>query len=380
MKDKKSKSELKILNYSPGSGINVRLRGKKLAKGKISLYLDYYTGYSRNDDDALKTSRKIEYLKIYLFENPKTPEERQKNNENLELAQNIRNKRESERLHNPEGFISPQKKKINFFDYCQNYSNSYDKKDIRMITGTIAMFKDFSKETFLLPKQIDERMILGYRDYLLGKLNGESPNSYFRRFKKILKQAQKDGLFTKSPAEGITCGRDSVGISKAILMPDEIIKLSQTECGNSETKRAFLFSLNTGLRFVDIVDLKYKHIQNGRIVKDQQKTGTKVYIDLNGNALKLLGEMKKPEENIFTLPSLTGCLKTIKTWATNAGIQKNVTWHSARHSFATILLMNNNNIKTVSGLLGHSKLDHTQKYTHIVDELKKKAVDGLPLI
>src|SRR5210317_334270 len=105
MKDKKNKSELKIINYSPGSGINVRLRGKKLAKGKISLYLDYYTGYSKTEDDTIKTSRKIEYLKIYLFENPKSPEERQKNKENLDLAQNIRNKRESERLHNPEGFI-----------------------------------------------------------------------------------------------------------------------------------------------------------------------------------------------------------------------------------------------------------------------------------
>ncbi len=369
----------KIYNYTPGPGLNVRLRGKLLAKGKISLYLDFYTGYSVNENNTVKTNRKLEYLKIYLSEKPKSPEERQKNKENLDLAQNIRNKRESEYLHNPEGFISPQKKKVNFFDFCEQYKKSYTRKDIRMIEGATKFFQEYTGESFLLPKQIDAKMITGYRDFLLGKLNGESPNSYFKRFKKILNAAKDDGLFTKSPAEGISCSIPE-GVPKAILMPEEVIKLSQTECGNPEIKRAFLFCLNTGLRFVDVVDLKYKHIQNQQIVKDQQKTGKKVFVDLNQNAVKLIGEMKKPEEFIFSLPSLTGCLKTLKTWTKSAGITKNITWHSARHSFATILLMNNNNIKTVSGLLGHSSLDHTQKYTHIVDELKKKAVDGLPEI
>ena len=111
----------KVYNYTPGPGLNVRLRGKSLAKGKISLYLDFYTGYSVNENNAVVTNRKLEYLKIYLIDKPKSPEERQKNKENLDLAQNIRNKRESEYLHNPEGFISPQKKKVNFFDFCREY-------------------------------------------------------------------------------------------------------------------------------------------------------------------------------------------------------------------------------------------------------------------
>ena len=138
--------------------------------------------------------------------------------------------------------------------------------------------------------------------------------------------------------------------------------------------------MNTGLRYVDIITLQYKHIQNDRIIKSQQKVGKLVYIDLNESALKLLGKIGKPEENVFNLPSDTTCRKDLKDWAIAAGIPKKITWHSARHSFATILLMNNNNIKTVSNLLGHSKLEHTQKYTHVVDELKKKAVEGLPSI
>lgn len=379
MKRKKSKKEQKIINYSPGPGINIRLRGKKLASRKISLYLDYYIGYTKTEDNNIKTKRKTEYLKIYLFDAPKSPEERQKNKENLDLALNIRNKRESERLHNPEGFISPQKKNVNFFDFCQSYEDNYKKGDIRMIKGAIRLFKVHTGENFLKPKQIDPQLITTFKDFLLRKFNGETPYSYFARFKKILRAAVEDGQFQKSPAEGISCPKPD-GISKAILMPNEVVKLSQTECGNPEIKRAFLFSLMTGLRYDDVSKLKFKHIQNNQVWRLQGKTDKRVYIDLNESAIRIIGERGDSEENIFKLPTLTSCLKTLKTWSEKAGIDKNITWHSARHSVGTMLLMNGSDIITVKNILGHTKLEHTQKYTHVVDELKKKAVEGLPNI
>jgi len=367
----------KIITYSKGNNLNIRLRGKRLAKGTISLYLDYYTGYSKTEDNKTKTFRKIEYLKIYLKENPQTAEEREYNRTKLELAQAIRNKRESDYLHNPEGFISPYKKKINFLDYCQNYIDTYTKLDIRMVKGVVSHFKDFIGESYIVPAQINEDLMKRFRDYLRDKFSGETPNSYFARFKKILRKATDEGIFIKNPGEKITCPIPN-GISKDILMPDEIIKLANTECGNSEIKRAFLFSLNTGLRFVDIEDLKHQHIKGDKLIKRQQKTGKQVTIDLNEMALKILGNTQDPNKQVFTLPTFTSCMRTLKNWAKKAGINKNLTWHSARHSFATILLMNQANIKTVSDLLGHSRLDHTEKYTHIVDELKKKAVNSLP--
>jgi integrase/recombinase XerD len=78
------------------------------------------------------------------------------------------------------------------------------------------------------------------------------------------------------------------------------------------------------------------------------------------------------------LPSFTSCLNILEKWTNKADIYRNITWHSARHSFATNLLINDNDINTVGNLLGHSKLEDTQKYTHIVNALKKKAVDSLP--
>lgn len=377
---RKQKSDnLRILNYSHGKSLNVRLRGKRLSNGTISLFLDYYQGYTKSDIGKITTRRKVEYLKVYLIDTPKTPVERQKNDESLSLAQAIRNNRESDLQHTSEGLIAPFRKKSNFFDYCQAYINHYQKKDIRMVKIAIEGFKSYTGEKYLTPLQIDQGRIKGYRDYLLNKYNGETPNSVFSRFKKILNAATEEGLFIRNPGEKITC-KVPDGIPKEILTPEEIVKLATTECGNHEIKRAFLLSLNTGLRFVDIEDLKYKQITNGLIKKQQQKTGREVTIDLNQSAIALIGDKGNPEESVFNLPSFTSCLRTINNWAKKAGIEKHITWHSARHSFATILLMNKTDIKTVQSLLGHSKLEHTQKYTHLVNQLKAAAVNTLPKI
>lgn len=60
------------------------------------------------------------------------------------------------------------------------------------------------------------------------------------------------------------------------------------------------------------------------------------------------------------------------------GIDKHISWHCARHSFAVNILNNGANIKIVASLLGHSGLKHTEKYTRAVDKLKEEAINSLP--
>jgi integrase/recombinase XerD len=366
-----------IITYTSGRGMNIRLRGKRLANNTISLFLDYYQGYSKSDDGTLRTKRKVEYLKIYLYENPRTETERISNNEYLTLAHAIRNNRQSDLKHNSEGLIAPFRKKSNFFDYCSSFVDRYQKKDVRMINMAVREFKAYTGENFLTPLQINQTSVKGFRDYLINKYNGETPNSVLARFKKILNAATAEGLFPQNPGEKITCTVPK-GIPKEILSVDEIITLAKTECPNSVIKRAFLFCLNTGLRFVDVEDLKFKHIANGQLKKSQLKSGTEVIIDLNETAIKLIGVHKEPEVKVFPLPGYWGCLKTVKAWAIKAGINRNITWTSSRHSFATNLLIKDNDIITVRDLLGHSRVEHTQKYTHVVNALKAKAVKSLP--
>jgi site-specific recombinase XerD len=365
------------ITYTKGSGYKIKLKGKLNSNGKISLFLEQYNGYSSTNEGKIKVSRSIETLNIYIHENPRTPDERRENDENLRLANHIRNKRETDLQHKGAGLVAPFRKKSNFFDYCTGYEQGYKKADIKMIRSAIKEFKSYTRQSYLKPSQIDPAMVKGFRDYLLEKFNGATPHSYFARFKKILSAATEAGLFIKSPGDKITCPEPDE-ITKHILMPEEIIRLAETDCGNPITKRAFLFCLNTGLRFNDVSDLRYEHIVDNQIRKKQNKTGKMVTIDLNPTAVKLIGPIGKPEDFIFILPSFTACLSTIRNWAARAGINKKITWHSARHSFGTILTMNNTHIVTVKNLMGHSKLEHTQKYTHVIDQLRAQAVNTLP--
>jgi site-specific recombinase XerD len=101
--------------------------------------------------------------------------------------------------------------------------------------------------------------------------------------------------------------------------------------------------------------------------------------------LKLIGKPPvdedgnpQPDKKIFNLPSHVMLHKALKHWTAKAGITKHLTWHCGRHTFATLILSNGSNIKTVASLLGHSGLEHTQKYVRAVDSLKEAAINSLP--
>ena len=83
-------------------------------------------------------------------------------------------------------------------------------------------------------------------------------------------------------------------------------------------------------------------------------------------------------ELIFELPTYESCCKSVKRWVKRAGINKHISWHCARHSFATNILDNGANIVTVANLLGHSGLKHTEKYLRAIDDRKREAINSLP--
>lgn len=362
---------------------NVVLREKKLDNGNISLYLDIYRSGKRS----------YEFLKLYILDKPQTPLEREQNNKTYQLAEDTRTKREQEMNHAEFGFIAPHLKRTDFLAFYQEYLDNYKKKDGRMVKGSFEYLKSFLKEEKisisnpLYPKDITPELIQKYADYLQSNLKGETPASYFKRFKKVLRYAVSKDLFHKNPAADISITVNE-GLKKDILSFDEIQSLANADCPNSEVKKAFLFSLNTGLRWVDVDGLKYESIDfsNKKLTINQEKTkhsstNSIVVIDLNSTAMKLIGEQRLPNDKVFNLPSHTGCLKNLKTWVGNAKINKHITWHCARHSFAVNLLGEvKTDIKTVASLLGHSGLKHTEKYTRAVDELKNKAVNGIPEI
>ncbi|MBD5421358.1 MAG: tyrosine-type recombinase/integrase, partial [Bacteroides sp.] len=107
---------------------------------------------------------------------------------------------------------------------------------------------------------------------------------------------------------------------------------------------------------------------------------SQVIIPLNDTLLEIIGTPSDPNnrsELVFPLPSYEMCLKALQHWTKRAGITKHISWHCGRHSFACNILNNGANIKVVSSLLGHSSLQHTEKYLRAVDSLKQDAINSL---
>lgn len=169
------------------------------------------------------------------------------------------------------------------------------------------------------------------------------------------------------------------------LTIDELKKLAQTECEYPNIKKAFLFSCLTGLRRSDILKLTWGEVHEQgeftRIIFKQKKTKGLEYLDLTPQAAELMGERGKPNENVFGdiySPSCTN--EAIKRWVLRAGIDKEITFHCGRHTFAVMMLDLGTDIYTVSKLLGHRELSTTQIYARVLDKNKQKAVQQIPKI
>lgn len=377
-------------------GGNPRLL-KKLVKNntEYSLFLEYQMGYNRDNGTSI---RKKESLSLYLLASPRTPIQRQQNKETLELAKKIRFEREQEFLDNREGYRLKKEKGINFLDYYKSYITSYTKKDIRMIQIALNRFKDFLTEyhpllkDFIKPDAITHEMMVKFADYLQTRSVGEGAKSILQRFKKVVRSAVDQGIMAKDPCKGVVCVVDDQVLKKDVLSQEEIRKLMEThyQFEKENVRNAFIFCLYTGMRFCDVKDLRYTNIDyaNKLLRFEQDKTKghsarSWVTIPLNDGLLQLVGRPKEGETKqslIFNLPSYESCCKSVKRWVKRAGIDKHISWHCARHSFAVNILNNGANIKTVASLLGHSGLKHTEKYTRAVDKLKEDAINSLPAL
>ena len=179
------------------------------------------------------------------------------------------------------------------------------------------------------------------------------------RFKRVLKAAKKDGYFETNPAEDLAAKMAKKRKVKEILSEQEYQKLMQTPCTNHEVKKAFVFSLYTGLRWVDVKALKWENIQKEYVVVHQRKTGVSLELPLHEIATRILGNPKN-EGLVFLLPTQDGANKVLQKWADDAGLQKHITWHCARHSFSVLLQKKGIDIATVAGMLGHT----STKYVH----------------
>jgi site-specific recombinase XerD len=342
----------------------ITLREKSLKDGRISLYLDIY-------EDG---QRRYEFLKLYLY--PEINDKVRSQNKNTRiLADVVRGKRLVEAQNTAFGFANKRDKALLLptFDKFRKGRKSSVYRSIAYHIRTM-----YSEDTKVA--NINERWLLGYRDKL--RDNGVSDNSiaeYLSLFRVFWRWAVNKGIVSGNPFANISL--DTHPAVREYLTIEELQRLIQTPT-NVRVREPFLFSCFTGLRWSDVIKLTWGDVElsggRTRIIFRQQKTGAQEYMDLNEQAVSLMGERGKNEERIFVPRTIAPSNIQLRKWAKAAGITKHISFHCARHTFATMLLTLDTDIYTVSKLLGHSSVSTTQIYAKIVDKKKQEAVDKIP--
>src|SRR5690606_17587255 len=163
----------------------VKLRARLLPSGGESFYLDY------NENGK----RKYDFLGLHLIASPKTSEERTANKDNQLLAERIRSERELQLSKNTQIVKASVQRKANFLSFLDEYTTLYPKKDARVIKAMAAQFKNFVGNPPIYPfSEVTVRVCSRFRLYLEQQCKGSTPYNYFKKFRKVLKEAMKEGL------------------------------------------------------------------------------------------------------------------------------------------------------------------------------------------
>ena len=367
----------------------IKLRTKRLANGNQSLYLDYYK----------EGQRQYEFLKLYLVPE-KTPIDKNTNAQTLELANTIKAQKIVELQSTAHGFsVKSGRSKMNVLEYITDIA---DKKRIKagggkrtIAMGYLALAKQIEaysgKNTTF--KQIDKKYCAGFIEFLKTAknkntgliLNENTAFGYMKKFESVLNTAITDEVTNLNPFKQIKQENKPKKRKTEIiyLTIDEVQKLENTASLLPYIRQAFLFSCYTGLRFSDVQALEWGKLQKDNagdmfINYIQKKTQKQEYLPIPQKAVEFLPDRAgaADTDRVFYLPSGGFVNVHLKAWAALAGVKKHITFHIARHTYATLLLSLGAGIETISKNLGHSEIKTTQAhYSAIENKLQRAAVN-----
>jgi len=216
--------------------------------------------------------------------------------------------------------------------------------------------------------QLDQHILRSYQDYLLDRMQASTTGSVHRVIKKYVNRALRDGLLQNNPYNGFKVPRERTRLT--YLTEHEIDKIRAYEgvLRLEKVRDLFLFQCLTGMSFQDMQDLKPTDIQGQEskfIEKNRLKSDVKPQqIPLFAEAVEIV---EKYADQHYCFPKISnqrynGYLKEI---AAITGIEKNLTSHVARHSFATLLLAKGLPLESVSAILGHANIKTTAIYAKV---------------
>lgn len=362
---------------------NVKLRAKALRNNRQTLFLDYYPPLL---NPATGKSTRFVCLKLYLFTKPENDFQRKHNKQTLITANTVCAQRQIELQNRRFGLVSEHEREASFIDVYRQVARQRRQGVHDQWEMSLRYFIAFCGREIILP-ELTDYLCEDFKNYLLSgpgiarygrPIKRNTAASYFAKFRAVLRVLYRKRLIPIDLHSMVDPIRPKETHKERLTM-EEFRLLANTATDSELMKCAAMFSGLTGLRWSDVSTLKWFNIR-GRfgsfeIQFSQEKTESAEVLPISDQAYSYLGDRGAGGELLF--PGLVySRLKSFFTkWLSDAGIDKNITFHSFRHTFATLQLEVGTDIYTVSKMLGHRVLKNTEVYAKIVDKSKRIAAD-----
>jgi site-specific recombinase XerD len=236
-------------------------------------------------------------------------------------------------------------------------------------------------------RAIDKTFIKKWEQWLLSekKLCQNTANHYLETLRTFLIRAEDDGVITDNPFNKIKI-RQVIG-ERDYLTQEELdalvrLVIPEANTGERRAREMFTFCCLTGIRYSDLIQLKWSHIRSltNDMYFEMHKTKIFVTIPIIQEAKQILERQDKNSAFVFKKITNQKFNEHLHALERKAGIQKNITVHVARHTFATLALEKGVALEVVSKILGHKSLKTTMIYAKVTQkrlQVEMQKLNGL---
>lgn len=286
--------------------------------------------------------------------------------------------------------------KISLSDFVDKYSEfakaNKSKKGsyIERCTAESKIIPFFGADTLLT--EINPHLIEQFKIYRLKEVKPATVNRSLSYLKHAFKMAIEWGFLKDNPASSVKKLREPSGRVRW-LRPIEVEEL--IECSNERLKSIALFAINTGLRageikklkwndifmksldsdmvFNNSVNIQYLDYSKGGVFVRESKNNSSRIVPMNDMVLKIIKELPRKNDFVFEGKGFRGSFEDARIKAKLSDF----VFHDLRHTFASYLVMNGVDIRTVQYLMGHKDIKMTARYSHLSQGHLQNAVDKL---
>lgn len=359
----------------------VTLRFRDRRNGTQSLYLDYYPGY--RDQETMELKRR-QSLGLYIFKNPTSQEQKDFNAAILRKAEAIRCKLYIDVINEKYEFFDKDKMKGSFLEYFrEKIRNNYEKleaayKHFEYFCDGVCRFED-----------IDMKLCKKFLAYLMDaksmvhkkQISQNTAAAYWAVFKRMLGDAYRENILRDNIADRLDY-IPYVETNRHSLTLEEVRTLYATPCNVPQLRKAAIFSCLTGLRISDILQLRWENVRTyadgGKYIEFKcQKTQRKTIVPMSQETYEFI----QPETHplIFKGLKREHTQRELRDWIKECGIEKHITFHCFRHTYASLQLEMGTDIYTVQHLLNHKNVTTTQIYVSHAEPKLREAAEKITL-